>query len=62
LGRKLELKERLWYCPHCGQIHDRDVNAAVNIAKEALRVYHYLSPEEAKGKILIGDNEWEIPE
>jgi putative transposase len=61
LGRKLDLKERSWQCPHCGQIHDRDVNAAINIAREASRVYHYFQPEETKGKILIGDNEWEIP-
>lgn len=62
LGRKLELKERSWQCPHCGQIHDRDLNAAVNIAREALRVCQYLPPEEAKGKILVGDTQWEIPE
>jgi putative transposase len=62
LGRKLELKERSWNCPHCGQIHDRDVNAAINIAKEALRVYQSLSPGKAKGMVIIGDSDWEIPE
>jgi putative transposase len=61
LGRKLELKERSWYCPHCGQIHDRDINAAANIAKEAIRVYQSLSPEKAKGMIIIGDRDWDIP-
>jgi putative transposase len=58
LGRKLDLKERSWQCPHCGQIHDRDVNAAVNIAKEAMMVYYSLSPEEAKGKTITGDRDW----
>jgi putative transposase len=58
LGRKLNLKERLWYCPHCGQIHDRDVNAAVNIAKEAMMAYYSLSPEEAEGKTITGDRDW----
>ena len=36
LDRKLYLSERSWQCPHCGQVHDRDVNAAENIAAEAL--------------------------
>jgi putative transposase len=58
LERKLDLKERLWYCPHCGQIHDRDVNAAVNIAKEAMMAYYSLSPEEAEGKTITGDRDW----
>ncbi len=36
LGRKLKLSEREWLCPHCGEMHDRDVNAAKNIAQEAM--------------------------
>jgi putative transposase len=62
LGRKLDLKERSWSCPHCGQIHDRDVNAAVNIAREASRVYQSLKPEKAKGMLIMGDRDWVIPE
>jgi transposase len=41
-------------------VHDRDVNAAVNIAKEAMMVYHLLPPEEVKGKTIRGDRDWKF--
>lgn len=34
----LPLSIRVWTCEHCGSLHDRDVNAAKNIAQEAQRI------------------------
>jgi putative transposase len=34
----LSLDVRVWTCKHCGTHHDRDVNAAINIRNEALRI------------------------
>ncbi len=36
--RKLPLNIRAWTCESCGTLHDRDVNAAKNIALEAKRM------------------------
>jgi len=35
---KLPLSVRSWKCPECGRMHDRDVNAAINIRNEAERL------------------------
>lgn len=35
---KMDLSVRSFECPHCNERHDRDVNAAINIKNEGLRI------------------------
>lgn len=37
INKDLTLKDREWKCNKCGTIHDRDINAAINIKNFALR-------------------------
>lgn len=38
-GPRLDLSVREWTCAECGVLHDRDVNAAVNLGDEGMRLY-----------------------
>ncbi|MBD2189543.1 IS200/IS605 family element RNA-guided endonuclease TnpB [Pseudanabaena mucicola] len=46
---RLSLDVRAWTCKHCGTHHDRDVNAAINIRNEALRIISLGTSESACG-------------
>ena len=34
-----DLSVRKWACPKCGMIHDRDINASINVMFEGLKIY-----------------------
>ena len=35
-NKALSLSDRQWTCPECGSLHDRDINAAINIKRAGL--------------------------
>jgi putative transposase len=40
INHELKLSDREWICPDCGVLHDRDLNASINIEQEGLKIYN----------------------
>ena len=47
INKELKLSDRVWCCSECGEIHDRDVNAAINIKNFGFRNKPSVSQREA---------------
>ncbi len=57
LDYKLKLSDRTWQCPHCNTVHDRDINAAINIRNTALSAMNKLQVPLGTGLSIIAKAE-----
>jgi putative transposase len=57
LDYKLKLSDRTWKCPHCGETHDRDLNAARNIRDETLLTLVLHKVPDGAGIIVLAERQ-----
>src|SRR5664280_2002768 len=50
--KELTLDIRAWLCLSCNVLHDRDINAAINIKKFAL-MGHEVDPVDSLTKVMV---------
>lgn len=51
---KLELKDRKWECNNCGVVHDRDINASINIKHNGLNtIMNRGTHGDSSGKLVV---------
>ncbi|UUU23115.1 RNA-guided endonuclease InsQ/TnpB family protein [Streptomyces sp. DSM 40750] len=51
-GPRMDVSVREWICAECGAGHDRDVNAAVNLRDEGMRLYWLVRAGLPQGKAM----------